>query len=88
MNGIRKMKLIQLDHFPDQLLNIRSEEIHEVLEGPTLIHLPGKEKKPLFCVTLLHGNETTGFYAIQKLLKQYKNQYLPRALSIFIGNSN
>jgi succinylglutamate desuccinylase len=35
---------------------------------------------------LLHGNETTGFFALQSLLKSYQDSLLPRALSIFVGN--
>ena len=35
---------------------------------------------------MLHGNETSGFYALQKLLQHYQGQTLPRSVSIFIGN--
>jgi succinylglutamate desuccinylase len=35
---------------------------------------------------LLHGNETTGFYAVQNLLKEYQDKPLPRSVSVFIGN--
>lgn len=71
---------------PEGLLDAKSNELLEVLGAPTLIHLEGKIKKPLFVCTLLHGNETTGFYAVQQLLKQYQGNVLPRSLSIFIGN--
>jgi succinylglutamate desuccinylase len=35
---------------------------------------------------MLHGNETTGLLAMQKLLRQYAERELPRSLSVFIGN--
>jgi succinylglutamate desuccinylase len=71
---------------PDGLLDVESNELLSIIKAPTLIHLDGNVKKPLFICTLLHGNETTGFYAIQKLLREYKNKTLPRSISIFIGN--
>jgi succinylglutamate desuccinylase len=56
------------------------------LSEPTLIHLSGKHAAPLFVSVLLHGNEPTGFMAIQLLLKKYKDRQLPRSLSLFFGN--
>ena len=61
-------------------------DLHKVLAQPTLIHLKGKKQQPLFVSVLLHANEDTGFFAIQALLKRYKNKPLPRSLSIFFGN--
>ena len=75
-----------IDHLPPELLSCQATELHELLPGPTLIHLPGKRAEPLFVSVLLHGNETTGFVAMQELLNKYRQQPLPRALSIFIGN--
>lgn len=75
-----------LEHIPDGLLNSSEHELHKVLPGPTLIHLPGRHPEPLFVSVLLHGNEPTGLYAVQKLLQKYQQKTLPRALSIFIGN--
>lgn len=71
---------------PEGLLDTKANELLTVLGAPTLIHLEGEIKKPLFVCSLLHGNETTGFYAIQQLLREYQNEPLPRSLSIFIGN--
>jgi succinylglutamate desuccinylase len=34
----------------------------------------------------LHGNEPTGFQAVQLLLQKYKGKPLPRSLSLFFGN--
>jgi succinylglutamate desuccinylase len=78
--------LTQLDHVPQGLIEIDPERLHTILPGPTLIHLQGRHESPLFISILLHGNEPTGLYAVQALLKKYSTQALPRALSIFIGN--
>ncbi len=78
--------LTQLDHLPDGILDCPATELHRYLEGPTLVHLEGRRSQPLFVSILLHGNETTGLFAIQDLLKQYTQQTLPRSLSIFFGN--
>jgi succinylglutamate desuccinylase len=75
-----------LENLPPKLLEVPAEGLHELLGGPTLIHLPGREPAPLFVSVLLHGNESTGFYAVQALLRDYRSRELPRALSLFIGN--
>jgi hypothetical protein len=75
-----------INHLPAGILESPADKLNEVLPGPTLIHLPGREPAPLFVSTLLHGNETTGLLALQTLLKNYQQRELPRALSIFIGN--
>ncbi len=75
-----------IHHLPTWLYHIHPTDLHKHLPGPTLIHLAGHREQPLFVSVLLHGNETTGFIAIQALLKNYREQKLPRSLSIFIGN--
>ncbi len=75
-----------IDHIPAYLLSCDAAGLHESLPGPTLIHLPGRRREPLFVSVLLHGNETSGFAAVQQLLRKYREQTLPRSLSIFIGN--
>jgi hypothetical protein len=84
--GKRKPVLKETDTLPEGLLDVAAEELAALLGGPTLIHLPGRRPEPLFVSVLTHGNETTGFYAIQSLLQKYRDQGLPRALSLFIGN--
>ncbi|MFQ5643968.1 MAG: M14 family metallopeptidase [Thiogranum sp.] len=74
------------DALPDRLLEVQPTQLAELLGGPSLIHLPGRRTETLFVSLLLHGNETTGFRALQSLLKRYQDRELPRALSIFIGN--
>ena len=74
------------DSIPAGLLEADASDLHLFLPGPTLIHLPGRNPRPLFVSILLHGNETTGLHAIQRLLRQFQDRELPRALSLFIGN--
>jgi succinylglutamate desuccinylase len=78
--------LTTLDHIPVGFLDASAGGLHQVLPGPTLIHLPGRKPQPLFVSVLLHGNEYTGLKAIQNVLGRYANGELPRALSIFVGN--
>jgi len=78
--------LNETNHVPDNFLDARAENLHDILKAPTLFHMEGVNPQPLFISTLLHGNETTGLYAVQRLLKKYRDKPLPRALSLFIGN--
>lgn len=79
--------LQQLDYLPTDLLQVEANQLNAVLQGPTLIHLPGLDARPLFVSVLMHGNETVGWDAIRRLLDGYMGKRnLPRALSLFIGN--
>lgn len=81
------MKLTELDHIPLGLLERPASALHQSLDGPTLIHLEGKNPQPLFVTVLQHGNEVTGWEAIRRLLKShYEFDQLPRSLCILIGN--
>ncbi|RMD70671.1 MAG: peptidase M14 [Gammaproteobacteria bacterium] len=73
-----------LERLPLNLLETPARDLHRVLKGPTLIHLPGKRRLPLFISVLLHGNEETGWEAMRRLLARHA--VLPRAVSLFIGN--
>lgn len=77
--------LNEIHELPDGFLDARTEDLADLLGKPTLIHLQGRDPRPLFVCTLLHGNETTGFYALQNIIKHYQGD-LPRSLSLFIGN--
>ena len=74
------------DQLPDGLLERDATRLHEVLPGPSLIHLAGKKTDTLFISVLLHGNETTGWEATRELLIKYSKQPLPRSVCLFIGN--
>lgn len=78
--------LTQFDSLPAGLLDRSAAQLHEVLPGPALIHLPGRRTPPLFVSVLLHGNEDTGWVAAQSVLRKFAGVELPRALSLFIGN--
>lgn len=75
-----------IDQIPEGFLDCAAEDLHRLFPGPTLIHLDGRRKEPLFVSVLLHGNEPTGLMAVQALLSKTAGQELPRALSIFVGN--
>ncbi|MGR9088089.1 MAG: M14 family metallopeptidase [Gammaproteobacteria bacterium] len=77
---------IELDRIPDGLLEAEYDALHGILPAPTLINIEGKHAEPLFVSVLLHGNEPTGFKAIQQLLIKYIDRELPRSIALFIGN--
>ncbi len=78
------MQLKVLDSLPPQFLELSHDQLLEHLGGPTLIRLEGKKRNPLFISMLLHGNETTSFYAVKDFFR--KTNYLKRDLILFIGN--
>ena len=65
------MKINRYDEIPAGFLDLDPRDFHTILSGPTLIELKGKNPQPLFISTLLHGNECSGSYALQMLLKKY-----------------
>lgn len=78
--------LTVIEHLPEGVLDCNASDLHRVLAGPTLIHLPGRQPEPLFVSVLQHGNEHTGFDAMVRVLRKYVDTGLPRAVSLFIGN--
>lgn len=82
------MKLEIRNDYPKELLNLKNiKEIGSCFKGPTLLHLKGNSNQDaLFLSTLLHGNETTSFIVLQKLLRKYQDEGLPRDVIIFLGN--
>lgn len=76
----------QLYDLPTGFLDTDTVHLRTLLPKPTLIHLAGKLDDPLFVSVLLHGNEPTGFMAVQRLFKKYRNRELPRSLALFFGN--
>lgn len=82
--------LRELGELPPGLLQVDASQLHERLGGPTLIHLPGRRSPALFVSVLMHGNETTGWDAIRRVLRHYmdgEQPDLPRDLSLFIANT-
>jgi succinylglutamate desuccinylase len=81
------VQLTELDHLPDGILEREASALYQILDGPTLIHLQGRKTRPLLVSVLQHGNETTGWEAVRRLLKShYMYDELPRSLLIYIGN--
>jgi succinylglutamate desuccinylase len=67
---------------PPNLFDLDATELNAVLDGPTLLALPGKLDPPLFVSVLLHGNETSGWDAMRRLAREE----LERGIVLFIGN--
>lgn len=80
------MKLRTLDQLPHAFLDASARTIADLLPEPTLIHLDGARRPPLFVSVLLHGDESTGLVAVQDVLRRHASRGLPRALSLFVGN--
>lgn len=80
------MKLTILDHLPGGFLAAGARDLADLLPGPTLIHLGGARRPPLFVSLLLHGDESTGLVAVQDVLRRHAGRALPRALTLFVGN--
>lgn len=74
------------DQAPPDLWNHGSHELADLLGGPALIRLRGRQAQPLFVATLLHGNESTGWNALCDLMRGNGKRELPRAMTLFIGN--
>ncbi len=79
-------ELTIFDSLPDGFLQASGPELKDLLPGPSLIDLSGRDDRPLFVCTLLHGNEVTGLLAIQRVLEHHQSMPLPRRLLIFVGN--
>lgn len=83
------MKLKILNTIPEGFFRWPVKDLFKHFQGPAIIHLDQDKGNPLFVSTLLHGNEHSGFLAIQKILKNYhenKNLF-KRSLIVFIGNT-
>ncbi len=83
--------LTERDDLPADLLDLPAAALHGRLGGPTLFHLAGRREPALFVSVLMHGNEPTGWDAVRRLLQSYVSGgrigLLPRALSLFVGNT-
>ena len=82
------MTLQETDVLPPAFLDCGPTDLHALFPAPTLISLNGRAEPPLFVSTMLHGNETTSLFAVQRLLKKYGEAplSLPRSLILFVGN--
>ncbi|MGJ4953198.1 M14 family metallopeptidase [Bradyrhizobium sp. HKCCYLS20291] len=82
----RPLQFVRLKGFPDALLDVSAPELWRHLPAPTLFDLPGRQCGALFVSVLLHGNEDTGWRAIQAVLKRWRGRALPRPIKLFVGN--
>lgn len=73
---------------PEGFVEALPRDMEQLLGAPSLIHIAGRRKKPLFVSILLHGNEHSGLLAVQALIKKYRkaNRNLPRSILLFVGN--
>jgi hypothetical protein len=74
------------DHFPDALLDVPASELWRHLRGPSFFRIPGRQLEPVFVSVLLHGNEDTGWRAIQSVLRHTRSAVLHRPILLFVGN--
>ncbi len=72
-----------LDTAPEDLFSLPAAVLAERLGGPALLRVSGIGE-PLFISTLLHGNETSGWTALCRLLQRPPARMRP--LIVFIGN--
>ena len=79
-------RLAQFDRFPDALLEVPAADLWQHLPGPTLFEIAGRAGAPLFVTVLLHGNEETGWQALQSVLRHHRGRLPPRPLLLFVGN--
>lgn len=71
-----------VEGFNQELLDCRADNLADFLDSPTLFDLTLGASNPLFVSTLLHGNETSGWDAMSRLLRDG----VPCPLILFIGN--
>ncbi len=74
-----------LDGLSDELLDLSPREFLRALERPTLIRVAGTGEQPARAVsTLLHGDESTGFEAMLRILQRRRTY--PFDLYVIFGN--
>lgn len=83
---IERLTLSHYNAFPKSLLELTSGELWRELPGPSLFRIEGRNAQPLFVSVLLHGNEETGWQAVQSVLREFAGRTLPRTLLLFVGN--
>ena len=58
--------------FPTPCWMSSASDLWRHLPGPSLFQLPGRHEPPLFISVLLHGNEDTGWRAVQTVLRRHR----------------
>lgn len=77
-----------LERWPAGLEHVAAPELQQRLGGPTLIDVGGDAEPPLFVSVLLHGNETSGWDGLRRLIGHAiaADRPLRRRLVVLIGN--
>jgi len=77
-----------LDRWPTGLEDATAPELLQHLGGPALIHVGGDAEPALFVSVLLHGNETSGWDGLRRLIGGAiaAGRPLARSLVVLIGN--
>ena len=78
------MQLNVLTEPSEKLFQLAADQLLQELGGPTLVHIPGVQPQPVFVSVLLHGNECSGWYGVQQMMREFPA--LPRSVLLFIGN--
>ena len=78
--------LTVMNRLPADFLDCPARRLVEILPGPTLFDLPGRDPQPLFVSTLLHGNEDSGLLAVQDVLRRHASRGLNRSMLFYVGN--
>lgn len=76
--------LTRLDAPPPGLFDLPASALEAALGGPTLIRIEGDRVPALFVSVLLHGNETSGWEAVRRVLGSADRPR--RSIELFIGN--
>jgi Succinylglutamate desuccinylase / Aspartoacylase family len=84
--GIEPARLGRVEGVPVHLLDAAAFDLWQHLSGPTLFEIAGRHGGPLFVSVLLHGNEDSGWRAVQAVLRRHHGALLPRPLLLFVGN--
>lgn len=71
-----------LDGFPASIAQLPAAALADALGGPTLFDLRKPEASPLFVSVLLHGNETSGWDAVRRLVDEMS----ATSVLLFVGN--
>lgn len=76
--------LTVLTEVPAGLWDLEAAALLDVLGGPALLRVQGEREPALFLSVLLHGNETSGWNAVRRLLSDI--DVPQRSLLLFVGN--
>lgn len=73
---------------PEEFYTAEANELLDILGAPTLFFIPGLSDRCGLITVILHGNETTGFYAVRDILREMKDrgEVPAHGLYLFVGN--